>query len=96
MEELKKQVVVKYRDPVCKEWADEFSSQVLITYNNMNYYFCSIKCAKIFESSPEKYLQSHCMQEPNISSIQNNTDGKKMDQVNMAFMDNHMKRKCYH
>ncbi len=43
-------------DPVCKMKVDEWTADSFITYNDIRYTFCSVRCLKRFEDAPEKYL----------------------------------------
>ncbi|MEM2130667.1 MAG: YHS domain-containing protein, partial [Candidatus Bathyarchaeia archaeon] len=43
------------KDPVCGMIVDA-STTYKTSYNGKTYYFCSLRCKKVFESNPRKYI----------------------------------------
>ncbi|MGC8503158.1 YHS domain-containing protein, partial [Desulfurella sp.] len=84
MEETNNQILVKHKDPVCNMWVLESDAKVLINYNGVDYYFCSIECAKTFESEPLKYIQN---ENSSLKDQKLNTAHKSSSQDSVHFMN---------
>ncbi len=46
----------KALDPVCGMTVQPLQAAAMKSYENKDYYFCSLRCAQRFEADPEKYL----------------------------------------
>jgi putative ABC transport system ATP-binding protein len=46
------------RDPVCGMRVDEWTAEIVATFGNQRFVFCSSRCLERFEADPERYLPS--------------------------------------
>jgi len=44
-------------DPVCKMKVDEKKAKYKSEYKGKQYFFCAPGCKKLFDESPEKYVE---------------------------------------
>jgi len=44
-------------DPVCKMKVDEKKAKYNSEYKGTKYFFCAPGCKKLFDESPEKYIE---------------------------------------